>query len=160
MSLILIAAISENNVIGNDGDLPWKIPEDLKRFKKLTLNHPVIMGRRTYESIPRRFRPLADRKNIVLSSDFKEGGVYSARTIEEALGFAGEGDAFVAGGFRVYESFLPYVDRMEITRVHEEFEGNVFFPGVNWDEWVLRSRKDEVTEDSLEYSFLSYARAV
>ena len=161
LDLRIIAAVSDNNVIGVKGKIPWHIPEDLRRFKELTLDHPVIMGRRTYESIPERFRPLPKRKNIVLSSSLSDQeGIYIARTIDEALELIEDRDSYVIGGRRVYELFLPYVDRLEITRVHRSFEGETFFPEVNWDEWeTSNEERDLVSENErIPYSFLTYSR--
>ena len=154
MDLTIIAAISENNVIGNKGKIPWRIEEDMKRFKYLTIGHPVIMGRKTYESIPRKFRPLPERKNIVLSRDYQsDEKIYVARDINEALKLTDRKDSFVIGGEIIYELFLPFANKMELTRVHDNFEGDVFFPEVNWKEWKLMNE-----EKHLQYSFLSYSR--
>lgn len=164
MKLGIIVAVSDNNVIGKDGKLPWpKIPGDLPRFKRLTLGNPVIMGRKTYESLPEGCRPLPGRKNIVLSKFLNYGGaifnydkygcVFIARTIEEALRFAEEKDSWVIGGEKIYEQFLPLSDGMEVTRVKGNFEGDAYFPAVDWDEWAEVSREDYQT-----HSFVSYTR--
>ena len=101
MKITLIAAISENNVIGVEGKVPWHIPEDMKRFRELTLEHPAIMGRKTYESIPDRFRPLPKRKNIVMSKSLNpKEGIYIARNVDEALVLAEEKDSYVIGGLK------------------------------------------------------------
>ncbi|HLC86348.1 MAG TPA: dihydrofolate reductase [Candidatus Nanoarchaeia archaeon] len=158
MSLTILAAISENGVIGIENRIPWRIREDMQRFKELTLNHSVIMGRVTYDSLPERFRPLPQRKNIVLSLSMPQSeGIYVARNIEEALDLA-EQNAYVIGGRKIYELFLPHSDRMEITRVHQNFSGDAFFPYVDWNEWILTNRKDGTSEDGIPYSFLSYSR--
>jgi len=155
MNLILIAAMSENNIIGDKGKIPWKIPEDLKRFRELTLNHPVIMGRKTYDSLSEKNKPLPNRKNIILSKslEYKEG-IYVARTIEEALELTEEKDSYVIGGREIYKAFLPYVNMMEITKVHKHYEGDTSFPEIDWDEWKLIKRENKTEEVS--YSFLSY----
>ena len=161
MNLTVIAAVSEDNVIGIEGRLPWSIPEDMKRFKELTTHHPVIMGRRTYESIPKTFRPLPNRKNIVLSRNFSksESGIYVARDINEAIALTEEDDSFVIGGEMVYNVFLPLVNRMELTLVREVYErGDAHFPHINFKEWGLVSRDDGETKDGLGYSFLTYER--
>ena len=107
MSLILIAAVSDNDVIGLNGKVPWYIPEDMKRFKELTLNHPVIMGRKTYESIPDNSRPLPKRKNIILSRTLNHGdGIYIARNIEEVLALTENQDSYVIGGRKIYGLFF------------------------------------------------------
>jgi dihydrofolate reductase len=159
MDLTIIAAISENNIIGVNGKLPWRIKEDMKRFKELTTNHSVIMGRKTYLSIPEKFRPLPDRKNIILSTTLEpQEGIYIARTIEEAIELAEGVSAFVAGGEKVYESFLPQSTKMELTRVHGIYEGDAHFPNVNWSDWILLSKMDCSTENEIPYSFLTYRR--
>jgi dihydrofolate reductase len=157
--LTMIVAASKNNVIGNKGDIPWYIPEDLKRFKELTMNHPVIMGRRTYFSIPEKFRPLKGRRNIVLSRLMKkQPGFYVAKNIEEALMFAGGKNSFVIGGEEVYKLFLPDIDRIELTRVHKNFQGDAFLPDINWGDFYLSTCKESESKEGLEYSFLSYRR--
>jgi len=141
MKLTLIVAISDNNVIGANGKVPWHIPEDLKRFKELTIGHPVIMGRKTYDSLPDKFRPLPDRENIVLSSSLES---------QE----------------KVYHFFLPIINKLEITRVHRTFEGDSFFPEINLDEWKISRREkwnpsmreEKVGEHDIPYSFLTYLR--
>lgn len=159
MDLTIIAAVSDNNVIGIGNKIPWYIKEDLQRFKRLTLNHPVIMGRKTYKSIPEKFRPLPHRKNIILSSRMESSeGIYVARSIEEALKLANDDDSYVMGGERVYRDFLPLSNRMELTRVHEKYNGDAFFPEVNWEDWKLDGETRNENSLGLEYSFLSYVR--
>ena len=161
MSVTLIAAVSDNNVIGLKGGIPWHIPEDVRRFKGLTLNHPVIMGRKTYESLPEKFRPLPQRKNIVISNSLSSGdGIYVARNIDKALELAENVDSFVIGGEKVYRMFLPIAERLEITRVHRDFEGDRFFPEVDYEEeWDLFSEERGVSENKgIQYSFLTYLR--
>ena len=154
MNLTIIAAVSENNVIGRNGDIPWNLPKDMKRFSKLTSNHPIIMGRKTYKSIG---RPLPKRKNIILSkrSTFKNKDLYIARNIEQALSLAEGQDTYIIGGNKVYEAFLPEANKMEITRVHRYcLCGDLtFFPEVNWDEW-----KEINKEPSNGCSFITYER--
>ena len=152
MSLTIIAALSENNVIGDSKGVPWHISEDLKRFRQLTLNHPVIMGRKTFESI--LGKPLPKRKNIVLTrQDISYEGVTISHSIEEALNACGSQDSYIIGGGQIYRQFFPLVNKMEITRVHRNIEGHVFFPEVNWEEWREIKR-----EDKRGYSFLTYRR--
>ena len=159
MNLTIIVAVSENNVIGAENKIPWYIKEDIKRFKQLTLNHPVIMGRRTYESIPLKFRPLPDRKNIVLSKNLKSSeGIYVAEDIEEALKLAEGKDTYIIGGRSVYESFLPISNRIELTRIHKNFEGDIFFPEVKWHDWKLVNEEKGVNKEEISYSFLTYLK--
>jgi dihydrofolate reductase len=160
MNLTIIAAISENNVIGNEGTIPWKIPEDMKRFKRLTMSCPIIMGRKTYESIPPEFRPLTGRKNIVLSTSLQnEDGIYVARTLEEALNFTEDKDSYVIGGKQIYETFMPMSNKLEITRVHVSCKGDAYFPEIYWSEWAEIKREGGVSSKSnIAYSFLTYIR--
>lgn len=160
MSITLIAAISENNIIGNDNKLPWHIPEDLKRFKKLTNGHPIIIGRKTYFSIPEKNRPLSERKNIVLSKSLEEQeGIYLARNVNDAIKLIGDQDSFVIGGARVFEIFLPIADKMEITRVHKEYLGDIYFPKIKWSDWKLINEDKGISKnEQIPYSFLNYIR--
>ncbi len=159
MDLTIIAAVSENNVVGINGKIPWRIKEDIIRFKELTLNHPVIMGRKTYESIPGKFRPLPRRKNVVLSRNFKtDEKIYVVGSIKEALEFVKQENSYVIGGEQIYKAFLPYANKMELTRVFEIYEGDCFFPHVNWDEWKGVDRSHNREENGIKYAFLSYVR--
>ncbi len=178
MNLTLIVAVSENNVIGNNiidengiekCEIPWrktkedreKYSEDMKRFKELTLNHDIIMGGKTYRSIPKNFRPLEKRKNIILTrSGFSEEGIYPAKSLYEALCLCEavsscdeKKNSYIAGGTEVYKQFLPLADKMEITKIHSNFKGNVFFPEIDWSEWVETKK-----ELKIGYSFLTYER--
>jgi len=165
MELVLIAAVAENNVIGVNGELPWHYTEDLKRFKDLTMGHPVLMGRKTYESIPERYRPLAGRLNMVLSrlKDSFDDGSYVCNSLELALDMLRDENphlqvidyslAFVIGGAHVYERAMPYATRLEITHVHKSYEGDVFFPEIDSRAWVEKTRVDKT-----EYSFVTYER--
>ncbi|MBI4009661.1 MAG: dihydrofolate reductase [Candidatus Aenigmarchaeota archaeon] len=152
--IIIIAAVSENNVIGKDGKIPWNIKEDLQRFRKLTLNNPVIMGRKTYESLP--VKPLKDRINIVLTrqKDFNPPGIIVKKSLEDAIEFCKNYDkVFIIGGQAVFEDGLKIADTLELTRVHKNYDGDAFFPEINFGEWVLKNK--DVGED---YSFLTYVR--
>ena len=158
MDLTIIVAVSENNIIGKDNRIPWSIPKDLQRFKQLTLDHPVIMGRKTYESIPPKYRPLPQRRNIIVSKNMPEAeGIYIARNIEEALELAEEQDTYVAGGATIYEAFLPRVNCMEITRVHNNYDGDIFFPTIDLGQWNLVGEEDH-GDEPIPYSFLTYLR--
>ncbi|HET6568536.1 MAG TPA: dihydrofolate reductase [Rhodothermales bacterium] len=132
--IVIIAAVSEKNrVIGRDLDLPWHLSEDLKRFKRLTMGHPLIMGRRTFESLLHQFGgPLKNRRNIVLTSggDFdRYPDTETYRTSEEALATCvGEDVVFIGGGATIYEHFLPLADRLELTLVEGDYEGDTYFP--------------------------------
>ncbi|MCD4666578.1 dihydrofolate reductase [archaeon] len=159
MSLIIIASVSENNVIGLNNGIPWKISEDMKRFRRLTLDHPVIMGENTFLSLPKKFSPLPKRKNIVLSQNLEpQDGIYIARNIQEAIELTGNEDSYVIGGAQVYRSFLPLSDKMELTRINRIYTGDAFFPEVKWKEWKLIGQEDKRTDDGIGYSFLTYKR--
>lgn len=154
----LVVAAAKNNVIGKDGDIPWHIPEDLKHFKKLTTGHSVIMGRKTYESLPEAFKPLPDRLNIVLTRSGLEEvpeKVIEASSLEQAWEKASEhGEkAFVIGGESVYRESLEEVEKIHLTRIHEEYEGDTYFPGIDEEEWSEENR-----DEREDFSFLTYRR--
>lgn len=133
----LVAAMAENRVIGRDGGLPWRLPDDLRRFKRFTVDHTVIMGRRTFEEIR---RPLANRRNVVISRDpaFRPGGVTVVPSLREALALgATEDEVFVIGGGEIYRLALPVADRLLLTLVHAEVEGDTTFPAFEDQGWVL-----------------------
>ncbi len=152
----VIAAVSENNVIGRDGDLPWHLPEDLKRFKKLTTGHPVLMGRKTWESIPEKFRPLPGRTNILVTRQ-KEydapDGVKIYSDVNEALNAHSDEDLFVIGGGEIYRQTIDRADVIYLTRVHREIEGDSFFPEIDPSVWEETER-----DDRDDFSFLTYER--
>jgi dihydrofolate reductase len=159
MRVALVAAVAENGVIGNDGDIPWHLPADLARFKETTVGHPVIMGRLTYESIAERLGgPLPDRTNVVLSRgdpDLPEGVVH-APSPAAALDAAESTDsemAYVIGGESVYRAFLPDADRLVLTEVHDSYEGDTRFPEFG-PQWVEVER-----EEHEAFDFVTYERA-
>ncbi len=143
-AVTLVVAMDERGLIGRGGDLPWRLPADLARFKRLTMGHPILMGRKTWQSIG---RPLPGRTNIVLTrrTDFSPEGVVVVSAPEEALeraeGFPGGEELMVIGGAEVYRLFLPGAQRLQITRVDGRFEGDVFFPDWNPDEFELVSEE-------------------
>ena len=142
----LIAALSERTrVIGRGGDLVWHIPEDLKRFKTLTLGHPVIMGRKTWESLPPKFRPLPGRTNIVVTrkKEYVAEGATVTHSFESALARAGDSstEVFVIGGEELYTSALPYTDRLYLTLIDAEEKGDAYFPPYEKDFPVILSEE-------------------
>jgi dihydrofolate reductase len=160
-NISIIVAIAENNAIGKNNELLWSIPEDMKWFKQITSGHTVIMGRRTFLSLPKGALP--NRRNIVISdvSDeaFKDCEMVSS--IEDALIACDEkNESFVIGGGMVYRQFLPHARKLYITRVHKDFEADTFFPPINFDEWdELERRKNPADEKTpFSYSFIVYAR--
>lgn len=161
----LIAAVSENGVIGRDGDLPWRLPDDMRRFKRITTGHPVIMGRRTLESMDGR--PLPERRNIVLTRRDPErlgvagDGIEVARDLDDALRRAGDADeVFVIGGEAVYRAALPRADRIYLTRVHTSVEGDVHFPEIDFDAWVVvgAERHEADERHAHAFTFTTYER--
>ena len=158
MEKLMIVAVSENNVIGKDGDIPWDIPEDMKHFREKTTGHSVIMGRKTYESLPENYRPRPNRRNIVLTRsglENKPDEVIEASSLEEGWN-AAEGyshKAYITGGESVYREAMSQVDRLVVTRVHEEYKGDTYFPEINKTEW-----KEDKRDDREGFSFIEYVR--
>lgn len=154
MPLTIIVAMSENRVIGRDGDLPWRLPEDLKRFKRLTTGHHVIMGRKTYETLG---RPLPNRTNIVITrrKDFTAAGdILIAHSLEEALGLSESDDEpFVLGGGEIYTLALPQADRLELTVVHATIPGDTYFPVYDENAWTLVADDRHEADGNHEYAF-------
>ncbi len=156
----IIVAMAENRVIGRDGDLPWHISEDLKRFKHLTIGHTIIMGRKTHESIG---RPLPKRRSIIISrqADYAADGVEVAQSLDAAVEMAAsDEEAFVIGGSSIYAAALPLADRLYVTRVHAEVAGDVFFPDFDTDDWqqIEASPKQTDEKSGLTYSFVVFQR--
>lgn len=162
MILSLIAAVSDDNVIGKDGTLPWRLPDDLRHFHDLTMGHPVIMGRKTYESIPEKHQPLPGRTNIILTRHGLEiPGCIVVRSMEEAIEQARSSmEVFVIGGAKVYRQALPFAQRLYLTRVYAQVTGDAFFPDVRWDEWREVSREEHAADVRHVYAFtfLTYER--
>ena len=156
-NVTLIVAVSENNGIGKNGKIPWYIPEDLKRFKKITSGHAVVMGRKTYESLP--IKPLPNRKNIILTSRktvTTVEGCSLARSLQEVKELVkAEDEIFIIGGSSVYSAFLSDTTKLLITKVYKTFDCDVFFPEVDFRKWSLRS-KELHHQEELSYSFLDY----
>ena len=154
MIISIIVAISNNNVIGREGRLPWHLSGDLKNFKKITLGKPIIMGRLTYESIG---HPLPDRHNIIISSqdDYSVKGCDVVSSPKQALEFAGNVDeVIIIGGSSVYAEFLPQANRLYITRVDTDVEGDVFFPEFSKDDWVVVKREKYKLSDKRQLSYI------
>jgi len=148
----LIVAASTNNVIGAQGELPWHLSSDLKRFKALTMGKPIVMGRLTFESIG---RPLPGRQNIVITrqSDYEADGCDVAQSIDAAIAAAGDAEEImIIGGSHIYQEFLPRADRIYLTRVQAEVEGDVFLPDLAADEWIETSLEQHSADESNEYN--------
>ena len=153
MRVSIVVAASTNGVIGRGGRLPWHISEDLKHFKAVTLGHPIIMGRLTWESIG---RPLPGRQNIVISTreDFHAEGCSVVSSPAEALRVAGDADeVMVIGGGQIYELFLPITERIYLTRVDAEIDGDTFFPALDPDEWRVIASETCAAGEGREYGF-------
>jgi dihydrofolate reductase len=153
--ITLVLAMAKNGVIGKDGAIPWRISEDLKRFKQLTLGKPVIMGRKTWDSLPKK--PLPGRDNIVVTRrrDWSADGAMTAFSVDDALAKAG--DVSVIGGGEIYRETLPRADRIELTEVHRDFEGDAVF-AFDRMAWQEIAREDHVTLDGLAYSYVTLTR--
>lgn len=167
MRKALIVAMSRNRVIGRDNKLPWYLPGDLRYFKQATMGKPIIMGRKTWDSIG---RPLPGRMNVVISRNPQweaPAGTVAASSLDEALVKAeaqaeieGGDEVMIIGGGQIYAEALPLIDRIYITQVHAEIEGDAFFPEVNWDDWEEIGREDFSASDNnpYDYSFVVYQR--
>lgn len=154
--ITLVAALSQNNCIGNNGKLPWHIKEDMEHFKRITARHIVLMGRKTWESIPEKFRPLLDRKNIVISrqeSYIVPEGVEVYSTLEGALQKYPNENIMVIGGAEIYKQVFPQANILEITHVHAHVEGDAFFPEIDRNIWQEKKR-----EDFEKFSFVTYSK--
>jgi dihydrofolate reductase len=155
----IVVALSSNRVIGCDGALPWRLPTDLRRFRELTTGHAVVMGRRTYESLPDRFRPLPDRRNIVLSSRpaYAAPGAEVFADLESALG-ACDHDCFVIGGGVTYTQALARAQRVYATQVDGEVAGDAVFPQLPTADWRCVARGDPIAENGETFTFTVYER--
>ena len=166
MNIVLVAAIGENNVIGRDGQLPWRLKSDLRHFRALTLERPVIMGRKTYQSIG---KPLDRRSNIVITRDakFSAPGTVAAPNFKQALELArkdaerrGSDEIMVIGGSAVFAEAMPLAGRLEITHVHASPAGDVFFPPIDENQWreVNREEREAGPDDDASFAIATYVR--
>lgn len=158
--ITMIAAAGENNALGKDNDLVWHLPDDFKRFKKLTTGHYIIMGRKTFESFP---KPLPNRIHLVLTrqKDYHPEGAVIVHSLKEALEKAkDDAQPFIIGGGEIFEMGLELTDKIELTRVHADFEADAFFPELDPEKWDLVASqyhgKDE--RHDYDFTFLTYAR--
>lgn len=155
MRLALVVALADNGCIGRDGDLPWRLPDDLKRFKQLTLGNPIIMGRKTWESIG---RPLPGRLNIVVTRQrgYAAEGCIVVGSLDEAQQVAASSGAALAsiiGGAELYALALPCCDLLHLTRVHAEVEGDTFFPPIDWKHFHLVESEAHPADEKHAYAF-------
>lgn len=158
MIISIIVAVAENRVIGKDNDLVWKLPRDMKYFMDTTSGHHVIMGRKNYESLPHKFRPLKNRINIVVTrqSGYTAPGTVIVNSIRDGLDYAknnGESELFIIGGGEIYAESMDVVSRMYITEVKESFEGDTFFPEFDRNLWKEVSRIPNFPDDKHQFAF-------
>jgi dihydrofolate reductase len=154
----LVLAMAENGVIGKDGAIPWRIADDLRRFKRLTVGKTVVMGRKTWDSLPRK--PLPDRGNVVVTrqADWAADGAVRASSLDEALTKAGSAaEVMVIGGGEIYREALRRADRIELTKVHRAFDGDARF-AFDENDWRETAREDHATPDGLAYSYVTLVR--
>ena len=161
MSISIIVAVAENNAIGKDNDLLWHISDDLKRFKKITSGHKIIMGKNTFLSLP--VRPLPYRTSIVITDEPSDNydGCIMAYSIEEAIvNCEKDEECFIIGGGSIYRQFLPLADKLYLTKVKRAYEADIFFPAISEEEWELIEKEDHIDHqnNSLHFSFLTYIR--
>ena len=163
----MIVAMAENRVIGINNNLPWYLPNDLKYFKQVTMGKPILMGRKTYESIG---KPLPGRTNIVITRNesWQANGVKVVHSLEDAFSLAssiveidGQDEMMVIGGDQIYQTSLPAIDRIYLTKVHAEVDGDAYFPELDWSEWKEVAREDFKAEgpNPYDYSFIVFDRA-
>ena len=159
MILSIIVAAAENNVIGKDNRLIWRLPADMKFFKEKTSGHVIITGRKNYESIPEKFRPLPDRKNIVVTrqKNYHAPGAVVVSSIEDALEYVsknhGTEEVFIIGGAEIYRQTVSACDKIYLTRIHHTFEGDAFFPEINEKEWNLTLSEEFSADEKNIYDF-------
>ncbi|MBC7803594.1 MAG: dihydrofolate reductase [Candidatus Parcubacteria bacterium] len=157
--IYLLAAVAKNGVIGANGRMPWHLPEDLKHFRSLTLGHPVIMGRRTWESLG---KPLPGRENIVISRrpGFEAPGASVAASLEAAIALCtGEPVAFVIGGAEIYAIALPIADGVVLTEIHREYEGDTHFPDFDRKSWRAVQKETHTSGEGVRFDFVRYEKA-
>lgn len=159
--ITIIVAVDSNNAIGYNNNLLVHLPGDLKRFKKITMGHCVIMGKKTWESLPKK--PLAGRKNIVLTDNELDcfDCAETARSVDEALGFCEPGhEIFVMGGGSVYRQFMPIADRLMITHIHKEFTADTFFPAIDPSVWYVAEKEEHISDqrDTISFTYTTYLR--
>ncbi len=161
MNVSLVAAVARGGVIGRDGGIPWRLPEDMARFKALTTRHAVVMGRRTWDSLPERFRPLPDRRNVVVtrSKEWAADGAERAASLEDALRLLDDEErVFVIGGGEIYAAALPFADELLLTEIDHDVEGDTYFPEFDRDEFEQTSRGAQLSCTGVRFAFVTYRR--
>jgi dihydrofolate reductase len=157
----LVAAVARGGVIGRDGTVPWRLPEDLAYFRAVTMGSPVVMGRRTWDSLPERYRPLPGRRNVVVTRNpaWQGEGAERAASLEEALRLVeGAERVSVVGGGELYAAALPVADELVLTEIDLDVEGDTVFPRYDPDEFEEVQREARVSEDGVPYAFVTYRR--
>ena len=160
MNINMIFAQSANGVIGNNNALPWHLPEDLAHFKKLTLGSPVIMGRKTWNSLPAKFRPLPGRTNVVITrqANWHAEGAQRACSLVDALAICqAASDVWIIGGAQIYAQAEPLAHRIEVTHIDKTYEGDAFAPTLS-NQWQQSQKQDYVSSTGLNFSFITYTR--
>ena len=161
MKISLVAAVARHGVIGRNGTIPWRLPDDLAHFRELTMGSPVVMGRRTWDSLPARFRPLPGRRNVVVtrSPRWCGDGAERAASLQAALELLGGCEqVFVIGGGELYAAALSRADELLLTEIDLEVEGDTLFPSFAGTDFVERSRERRVSDDGIRFSFVTYER--
>lgn len=158
--IIMIAAVAENNALGKNNDLLWHLPNDFKRFKEITSGHYIIMGRKTFDSFP---KPLPNRTHVIISrqNNLEKEGCIVVQDLEKALAVCPKNeDVFIIGGGEIYKQFMTFADQLDITRVHDSFDADVYFPEIDSEIWELTTeimhQKDE--KHLFDYSFQTFVR--
>jgi dihydrofolate reductase len=158
--IIMIAAVAENNALGKNNDLLWHLPNDFKRFKEITSGHYIIMGRKTFDSFP---KPLPNRTHVIISrqNNLEKEGCIVVQDLEKALAVCPKNeDIFIIGGGEIYKQFMTFADQLDITRVHDSFDADVYFPEIDSEIWELTTeimhQKDE--KHLFDYSFQTFVR--
>jgi len=161
-AIVLVLARAQNGVIGDANKIPWRIPEDMKRFKAITMGKPIVMGRKTWESFPKR--PLPGRTNIVITRDrsYRADGAVVVHSLDDALAHAAteKSDIMVVGGAEIYRAALPKASRIELTEVERDFAGDVAMADFDRDVWRETAREEHTTSDGLAYSYVTLERRV
>jgi dihydrofolate reductase len=163
VTITLVAAVARGGAIGRGGTLPWRLPEDARHFRALTTGHAVVMGRKTWDSLPDRFRPLPERRNVVVTRNphWSAAGAERAGSLDDALRLlAGHEQVFVIGGGDVYRAALPLADELLLTEIEIEVDGDTSFPPFDRNVFVEHSRDERVTDDGRQFAFVRYVRRV
>lgn len=158
MIISLIAAVTENHVIGKDNDLPWHLPDDMKFFMETTKGHHVIMGRKNYESLPQKFRPLPNRTNIVITrqKNFSAPGCDVVNSLEAAIEIAksnNEAETFIIGGAEIFGQSMHLADRLYVTEIKTALDGDTYFPIIEKNNWIVVSKRNHPTDERHKYAF-------